>query len=379
MKKLIIAVNHSYPDSTGGCEKVVSQISEGLSSLYDYECVILSNSAKKYSTNNGIKTYPCKMVEREFIDQINAIKADHIFVYSDSFYQWPFMVQQANRIDCSKSVALVGMNAMLSNRFLFEQFKKNSDYFSIITHSDNYQDYTKCSENSIPVSVIPNAVDLNEFDIQNSHFREKYNISEKLIILCVSNFFVGKGQEFLLPILSSLEKKVEDFIVVFISSTSQWPMLETRRKTISAKIGKANFKSLFLNDIPRSDVVSAFLESDLFVFPSQKEVSPLVILESMASSTPWVGLSVGNLGQLSGGIVIDWNKKDGNDFLSYNNELCALFCDRINLLLSNDELREKLSKSGREQIEKEYSLDPVLQKYDRFFSDSIDRFRNKVS
>jgi len=91
MKKLIIAVNHSYPDSVGGCEKVVAQIAMGLSERYDYECVVVSNSTKSRKTADGIEIHPCSMISEDFTNQINSLKPDHLFVYSDSFYQWPFL------------------------------------------------------------------------------------------------------------------------------------------------------------------------------------------------------------------------------------------------------------------------------------------------
>ena len=270
MKKLIIAVNHSYPDSVGGCEKVVSQVANGLSDKYDYECMIMSNSAKARKVVDGIQVHPCRMVSSEFVNQINSYNPDHLFVYSDSFYQWPFVVQSAKKIHCSKSIALVGMNAMMSNNMLFHQFKKIHEDFSVVTHSNNYQDFIKCEENSIPVNVIPNSVDLDEFKIEQNDFREKYDVSEKKIILCVSNFFPGKGQEFLIPIFEKLYEIRKDFILVLVSATSVWSLIESRGLSIEVKMGKASFKSLFLRDIPREDVVSAFLSSDVFVFPSQK-------------------------------------------------------------------------------------------------------------
>ena len=56
---------------------------------------------------------------------------------------------------------------------------------------------------------------------------------------------------------------------------------------------------------------------------------------------------------------------------------CDLFCDKIDMLLSDDVYSGELSISGIKQVKNRYSLDRILEKYDRLFSDSIDRFRKK--
>lgn len=361
MKNLIICVNHSYPDSVGGSEKVVKQISEGLVSDFGYKCTILSNSSKEEKTINGVCIKKCSTIFSDFINQLNSLRPDHLFVYGDLFHQWSFILQN-NRLPFSKSIALVGMNGMISNKFLFEQFKKNKDNFSVITHSDNYQDFQECSKNSINVNVIPNGIDLKEFDFQKESFRKKYNIKEKYILLCVSNFFPGKGQEFLIPSLEKLNNNRKDFITVFVSSTCLWNAVEIRRKSIMSKTKSLNFNSLFLNDIPREDIISAFLDADVFVFPSEKEVSPLVILESMASNTPWISLPVGNVRELKGGIII----KKHDDFSK-----------EIDCLLNNEGLRNALSKEGRKQIEEKYDFKEIIKIYDSVFSLSMSSFNKK--
>jgi len=373
MKKLVIGVNHSHPESTGGSERVVQQIAEGLSSCFGYECFILSNTAKNERIINGVKIIKCSIVLSDFLNQLNRIDPDHFFIYGDLFYQWPLILQNVKKMPFSKSIALVGMNGMLSNNFLFSQFKRNINYFSVITHSDNYQDFIECRNNSIPVNVVPNSINLKEFDIQND-FRKKYNVTEKNIILCVSNFFPGKGQEFLVPIFERLEKKRKDFIVVFVSSNCSWNIVEARRKSIMSKVNSSKFRSLFLNNISREDVISAFLSADAFVFPSQKEVAPLVILESMASRTPWISMPVGNVRELDGGIIIDSNKKELDGSLLYSNDIYQLFCDGIDKLLSNRKFRESLSYDGRKQIEEKYDFREIIKVYNKVFSEAIDQF-----
>jgi glycosyltransferase involved in cell wall biosynthesis len=55
---------------------------------------------------------------------------------------------------------------------------------------------------------------------------------------------------------------------------------------------------------PAGVVADALAAADLFMFTSKIESGPLVILEAMATGTPWVSLDVGHASQLAGGIVV---------------------------------------------------------------------------
>ncbi len=55
---------------------------------------------------------------------------------------------------------------------------------------------------------------------------------------------------------------------------------------------------------PPGVVADALAAADLFMFTSRIESGPLVILEAMATGTPWISLDVGHASQLAGGIVV---------------------------------------------------------------------------
>lgn len=55
---------------------------------------------------------------------------------------------------------------------------------------------------------------------------------------------------------------------------------------------------------PPGVVADALAAADLFMFTSRIESGPLVILEAMASGTPWISLDVGHASELAGGIVV---------------------------------------------------------------------------
>lgn len=367
IKRLVVCVNHAFPFHVGGSEKVVQQITESMHNDFGMDCTVLAKWADGEIVKNGVKIIPCKQSEKHFIKQINDINPDHTLVYSDSFFMWPSIVKNHKSIPGKKSVALVGMNHMRSNQDTFLNFQKNINSFNVITHSDDYVDYKTCQKMNAKVDVIPNAIDLSKFKYQGFSFREKYNIpKDKKIILCVSNFFPGKGQEHLHHILNQLQGRRSDFFALFISSKSNYAPAESMKRRHSMMLRKAKYPSLSLVNISREDTIQSFFESSVFAFPSQTEVAPLVALESMASGLPYVALNVGNVESLAGNIICKSNTSRLG-LLQYSTKIYDSFTNSLDALLSDDVLHNKLSVAGKEMILNNYNWEKVREQYKNVF------------
>lgn len=364
--KLVICCNHSWPHC-GGSEKVTQQIAESLTSGYNYDVTILSRSIEHRTRNNGVLYDPCARDASDFIRQLKKISPNHTFVYSDYFNYWNDLLRHLDFIPGDKSIALVGMNKMLNRSGGLNGFISASDKFSIITHSDSYIDYTTCVNKGLSPIVIPNGVDLKEFDSVNVDFREKYNIETSKIILCVSNFFPGKGQEHLLKVLKSLRDKRDDFTAVFISTKVNFVYAQLLARNIETDLRKQKFASKFLTDIPRQDVVAAFKSANVFAFPSQKEVAPLVVLESMASGLPWVAMKVGHISTLAGGKTISSPGPNVRGFLIYDKHSYSDFVDYLDEILSSTDLQKEYGEAGRKMVEDQFDWSSIVEKYHKVF------------
>ena len=367
--KLVICTNHSY-EHTGGTETVIQQIADGLAEKYDYDSIILSRSLKQDRiVHNKTTLIKCAPDSSKFLKQLESLKPDRIFVYSDCFAFWQTILENIERLPSKYSISLVGMNNTISNRKLMSLFRTKYKLFQVITHSDNYQDYITCRDAHIPVNVVPNGVDASEFSHKLFSFRDKYNIKTKYIILCVSNFFPGKGQEYLLPVLEELYKKLPEFTAVFICSTVNFYVANNIRDRYKVQLRRAKFPSKLFSDIPREDVVSAFLDADVFAFPSQKEVAPLVILESMISKTPWVALPVGNIPSLKGGRMVPFRAKNHEGYALFGAETHEHFVKCLFDILLDEKIRSELKTEGYEYVSKNLIWDNIIPIYHRLFSE----------
>jgi glycosyltransferase involved in cell wall biosynthesis len=371
--RLVICCNHSYPH-IGGSETVIQQVAESLTRKYQYHCIVLSSviPVDKTVWHNGVEMHHCPRDFDSFCHVLEKLEPDHIFVYSDCFMHWPSMINKPRKIPAKMSIALVGMNHMSKNSNTRSDFKKHEDRINVITHSDKYRDYTACKLLGITPTVINNGVNLDEFINASQGFRRKYKIKPgKKMILIVSNFFPGKGQEEFVDVLELLYEMNPDFEAVFISSSVNFRFAQVLSNRCKTKLTKSKFLYSFLENLPREDIVSAFCEADLFAFPSQKEVAPLVVLESMAASTPWVSLKVGNVEELCGGIIVSEGLCDGNDYIAYDKTVQVAFASSIGLLLSNEDELKQLGEIGSAKIEVEYDWDRITPQYNHVFSGSF--------
>ena len=121
---------------------------------------------------------------------------------------------------------------------------------------------------------------------------------------------------------------------------------------------KHEFKSdfcMFTGYLSGDDLSAAFASSDVFVFPSRTETLGLVALESMASNVPVIGARAGGipfvLDDKETGVLIEPAAPLGvhevpQADIDVENRSWA---DAIVALLTDDSLRERMGKAGREE------------------------------
>ena len=97
--------------------------------------------------------------------------------------------------------------------------------------------------------------------------------------------------------------------------------------------------------------------SNVFLFPTEKEVAPIVLLESMAASLPWISADVGNARGLEGGKVVS-AQKDSRYHSVFDERVKSLFAKGISGLLA----QPTVGDDGRRQVET-MTWDKILPRY----------------
>ena len=218
-------------------------------------------------------------------------------------------------------------------------------YDAVVYLSEAYRDKAFGDRHGIThYQVIGNGAREEEFSEARGEFREKYGIETSKLFLSVSNYGDLKNQRFVLEAFR--RAALSDATLVFVGSemNDYARLLAQECETV----GHARV----LAGIPREDLVAAYHEADLFLFASRIECFPLVIVESMASRTPFISTDAGCVSALPGGIVV---------------ASVAEMTETIRCLTSDDNARLDLSRAGRDAWEARYTWARIVDQYERLY------------
>jgi len=199
--------------------------------------------------------------------------------------------------------------------------------------------------------LIYNGIDHEIFRPMNkTDVRRKLNLPlDKTILMFSAHYGIKnfwKGGDYLLKAL----EQIDDENVFFLNIGSS-ENLDTRIK-----------KSIEWVSIPYIDneitMAEYYAASDLFLYPSLADNCPLVVLESMACSTPVIAFETGGIPELLTNMRTGYiaRYKDVDDFVK-----------GINLFLNDIDLRAKAGLSARKDVEKHFTLDKMVTLYEELY------------
>jgi len=233
---------------------------------------------------------------------------------------------------------------------------KNCDACTVNSEATKNEIISRFPEYRSKIKVIPMGVDTKLFTHKNVKLKFKKYRDNK-IILFVGRLNEQKGINYLIKAMPLVNKKIRNARLLVIG--------EGEYKKELQKI--ADFLSLnnvdFLGSVAHKKLADYYSLADVFVLPAVTssigtEGQGLVLLEAMSCGTCVVGTETG-----------------GIKFLIKNNENGLLIRERnendlaesIIKLLSDDKLRQKLSKNGIKFVKENYSWDITVKKFDALY------------
>jgi glycosyltransferase involved in cell wall biosynthesis len=117
-------------------------------------------------------------------------------------------------------------------------------------------------------------------------------------------------------------------------------------------------------DLPRPDVIDAFLEADLFVFASKVEYSPLVLFEAAASGTPFVTVPVGNATEIVRWTGGGWLCPADFDEKGYVNVSPVVLAAEMERAIRSPELLRQFGEAGRLAWQKWFTWATIAKSYE---------------
>lgn len=231
---------------------------------------------------------------------------------------------------------------------------------------------SKAPEVSSKLRVIYPGVEIARFPSQYSaegaakreRLRKKRGLSGKKVVLFMGRLIPLKGVHHLLKIVPQLAKSYPDLVVVIVGS----PFYGSHRKTAYArKLEMLGRKSpghvRFVPYVPHTEVPGWMLIADVAVVPSgQREAFGLVNVEAMSCGVPVVATRAGGMKEII--------RNGQTGYLVNPAKVESELRDKLDLLLRDKQLRQKLGRNSRERVEQTFTWRHTADRWVKLMKES---------
>ena len=200
------------------------------------------------------------------------------------------------------------------------------------------------------VEVVHNGVDGDAYKIEKTN---------RDIGGLVHTYFIGRLERSkgILTVIDIINKIDRDVVLHVIGSG---PCQKEAEKLV-AKL-KIQEKVIFHGKMPHYEFIKN-VRPDIFVFPTKRiEGFPMVIVEAMFAGIPTVAFDWGGVSDA----VIDG--KTGFLIRAGDNEE---FKEKLIKLIDSIEMRQEMGKNSREIAEKDYTIDTMVDRYEKIFTEVL--------
>lgn len=209
------------------------------------------------------------------------------------------------------------------------------------------------------IEKLPNCLDTDKFRPNiKTNLKEKLGLQDHRSILFVGRLHKEKGLRYLIEAFKTIRDRYSDMKLILAGNGPE-------RKHLERQVTKLNLHNdvIFLDYFPYQKMPGLYNVCDIFVLPSVVEPFGMVLTEAMACGKPVVGSKVGG--------IKDIVQNGENGFLT---EPCNSdhLAEKIEILLSDEKLRIKFERNGREKIQNTFSYRVVAEKATKIYEEILE-------
>ena len=225
---------------------------------------------------------------------------------------------------------------------------------SIALTETEAKQYQAMGVNAGKIEIVPNGVDLSEFDNlpKRGEFRRKYSLTaEQKIILYLGRIHKTKGLDLLIRAFAGLSKEVDSARLVIVGPDEAY----SSDLTSLTRDLEVNDKVLFTGPIYEQNRLGAYVDADIFVTPSFYGF-PVTFVEACVCGTPII--------TTENGAKLDWIHNQTGYVVAFDeNELK----DAMVKLLTNKDLAQQFGENGKKLVREKFTWTRITEQIERIY------------
>ena len=414
-----------YAPSVGGVQEVIRQLAERLVEKGHQVTVATSKLPNRNFTSlNGVSI-------KEFLVSGNLVRgifgdedkyrqyiigSDFEVLMIKAAQQWTFdaLWPVLEQIKIPKVFIPCGFSALMEPAYA-TYYSKMPDvlrkFDHLIFYASDYRDINFTKQHGISnFSIIPNGASEKEFNVnKDATFRSRNSISEDAFVFLTVGSLTGlKGHLELAHAFDKLALKLDvkavlvlngndctrldtnllSFLRSYISLLRSYGIYYTARhalKRLLQKMGvrvgrlegihniamtinkNEKHKKVLVTNFSRSELIQAYMTSDMFVFASNIEYSPLVLFESAAAGIPFLSVNVGNSIEIASWTQSGEICPSERDERGYTRVSADVLAQKMAEMMSNELRLKELGNRGKHNWSERYTWQKIAIQYEQIF------------
>jgi glycosyltransferase involved in cell wall biosynthesis len=352
-----------YAPAIGGAERVAQRVSEGLAAR-GHEVHVLTGATPGPDELNGAHVHRLPVTGNEVrgihgdgdavLETIDGLQPDLVFNYAAQTWATdccrPLLERETRPCMVLAPCGFSGLDKRRYASYFADMPARLRRYDGLILHSSIYQDWDFAARAGVErMFVVPNGA-----DPPASGATLRGRIPGGPLVVTVGSHVHSKGHRDFARAIRALGRRAPLTGVIVAPERHGLDALRGCQLTCRTRARKQGDELRVLDGTPPGVVADALAAADLFLFTSHIECAPLVILEAMAARTPWVSYDVGNVSELSGGLVAD-------DF--------AQLLDHAERIL--DGSHPELGAQGHAAWESDHRWEQIVARYESVFDETL--------
>ena len=231
----------------------------------------------------------------------------------------------------------------------------NATHFIAVSEKEAEQ-YESIGIPSKKITIVYNGIDIEAYDVlpEKGVFRERYNLKDKKIVLYLGKITTRKGLDILVQAIAELPSN--DIVLVVAGNDMGFKSRVddiVRQRSIEKRV-------FFTGLLVDREKLSAYVDSDVLVYPSTLEIFGLVPFESIMCGTPVIVTDDCGCGEIIGSI-------GAGDVVKYG-DVNGLKDKILDVLNNREEAQKKVEKGKEfilEQLRWETISDEIMKVYEK--------------